>query len=202
MSPDPVFARITFPSLGVSEPSEDLDRARIRGHAAGYAAGLRAAAAEAEILALAALAESEQREAASRNALSSALGALRSATEQAAAIRHPILAEADSALAAAAIDLAEAIIGRELDDTESSAKTAVRRAISVVAADDVLEVRLHPDDLTVISSDRTDTPGLQLVADASLNRGDAVLTVPDGSVDARISTALARARTVLLGGQQ
>jgi flagellar assembly protein FliH len=202
MSPDPAFARLTFPSLGVAEPSEDLDRARIRGHAAGYAAGLRTAAAESAALELSMIAEREQRDVETRTAVSSALSALRFATEQVAAIARPLLAEADSALAAAAIDLAEAIIGRELDDTESSAKTAVRRAMSVVAVDDVLGVRLHPDDLAVISADSAETPGLQLIADASLNRGDAVLEVPDGSVDARISTALARARAVLLGGLQ
>jgi flagellar assembly protein FliH len=202
MSPEPAFARLTFPSLGVIEPSEDLDRARIRGHAAGYAAGLRKAAAEAEVLEAAALAAREQRSAASREAVSSALDALRSATEQVGAIRRVVLAEADSALAAAAIDLAEAIVGRELDDAESSAKAAVHRAMSVVAVEDVLGVRLHPEDLAVISADGAALPGLQLVSDDSLDRGDAVLDVPDGIVDARISTALARARAVLLGGQQ
>jgi flagellar assembly protein FliH len=202
MSPEPAFARLTFPSLGVIEPSEDLDRARIRGHAAGYAAGLRKAAAEAEALEVAALAAQEQRSTASREAMSSALGALRSATEQACAIRRVVLAEADSALAVAAIDLAEAIVGRELDDSENSAKAAVHRAMSVVAADEVLAVRLHPEDLAVINADGAAPPGLQLVSDDSLDRGDAVLEVSDGVVDARISTALARARAVLLGGQQ
>jgi flagellar assembly protein FliH len=202
MSPDPAFARLTFPSLGVNEHSEDLDRARIRGHAAGYAAGLRKAAAEAEVLEVAALAAREQQSAAHRVAVASALGALRSATEQVAAVRRVVLAEADSALAAAAIDLAEAIVGRELDDTETSAKTAIHRAMSVIAVDDVLGVRLHPEDLAVISADGVALPGLQLISDESLDRGDAVLNVPDGIVDARISTALARARAVLVGGQQ
>jgi flagellar assembly protein FliH len=44
--------------------------------------------------------------------------------------------------------------------------------------------------------------GLHLVSDPGLDRGDAVLDVPDGIVDARISTALARAKAVLVGGQQ
>jgi flagellar assembly protein FliH len=202
MSPDPAFARLAFPSIGPIEPSEDLDRARIRGHAAGYAAGLRIAAAEAEILAVAALAAQEKRDAASRATVLSALGALRLATEQVGEIRRVVLAEADSALAAAAIDLAETIIGRELDDAENSAKTAVLRAMSVVAFDDVLGVRLHPEDLAVISADGAGVQGLHLVSDPSLDRGDAVLDVPDGIVDARISTALARARAVLVGGQQ
>jgi flagellar assembly protein FliH len=202
MSPDPTFAKLTFPSIGAAEPSEDLDRARIRGHAAGYAAGLRVAAAEAEILEVAALAAQEKRDAASRAAVLSALAALRTATEQVGAIRREVLGEADSALAAAAIELAEAIIGRELDDTENSAKTAVRRAISIIAVDDVLGVRLHPEDLAVISADDTGVQGLHLISDPSLDRGDAVLDVPDGIVDARISTALARARAVLVGGQQ
>jgi flagellar assembly protein FliH len=113
-----------------------------------------------------------------------------------------VLAEADSALAAAAIDLAEAIIGRELDDRENSAKTAVLRAMSIVAIDDVLGVRLHPEDLAVISADGAGVQGLHLVSDPGLDRGDAVLDVPDGIVDARISTALARAKAVLVGGQQ
>jgi flagellar assembly protein FliH len=201
MLTDAAFSKLSFPSIGAARSEEEFEHARTRGHAAGYAAGLRQAALAAEALRDAAEADNDERASVARVAVLSALRALDSAREQVAAANGLVLAAADAALAAAALDLAEAIIGRELDDAETSAKAAVSRALSGVAPDEVVALRLHPDDIAVLGADAGQLAGLHVVADPSLARGDAIVTLPDGSVDARIASALERARAVLLGGQ-
>ena len=58
--------------------------------------------------------------------------------------------------------------------------------------------RLHPADLAALG-DAVAASSVPLVADARLARGDAEVDLPAGLVDARLVTALARARTALLG---
>jgi flagellar assembly protein FliH len=60
-------------------------------------------------------------------------------------------------------------------------------------------VRLHPADLAALG-DAVAASSVPLVADSRLARGDAEVDLPAGLVDARLVTALARARTALLGG--
>jgi flagellar assembly protein FliH len=201
MSTDAAFVGLSFPALDTAHSQEEFERARTRGHAAGYAAGLRKAAEESAVVATAARIANDEFAAAERASVLSALRALSAATERVAVLKRPVLAEADLALAAAAIELAEVIIGRELSDAPLSARTAVRRALADVDPDDVLAVRLHPEDLAVLAADAQSDAALHFIADASLERGDAVVDVPNGSVDARISSALGRARSVLLEGQ-
>lgn len=65
---------------------------------------------------------------------------------------------------------------------------------------EVAAVRLHPADVAVLKAvGMSEAAGVDLVPDASLARGDAMAQYPDGWLDARIGTALARARAVLLG---
>jgi flagellar assembly protein FliH len=199
MSTDTVFSELTYPSLVTAGAEEETERARVRGHAAGYAAGLRAAEADAAILAESTRAERDALRGDAGIALASALGALEAAAGRVQDIAALVLADADAALAAAAIELAESILGRELADDEASARVAMTRAMSTVAPDAVLDVRLSPVDLAVLGGNGIGADGLagstvRLIADATLDRGDAVVDVPEGRVDARISSALERAR--------
>ena len=75
-------------------------------------------------------------------------------------------------------------------------------ALARVRAADVepVAVRLHPEDLRALGPDPELPEGARLVADPSLSRGDAVADLPDGWLDARIGTALERARTALETG--
>ncbi len=94
-----------------------------------------------------------------------------------------------------AIDLAELIIAAELSDAGASAAAAARRALSATDAAAVRRLRLHPDDLRVLSAEAgDDIPGLTLVPDETLTRGDAVAVLEHGVIDARVGTALDRAR--------
>jgi flagellar assembly protein FliH len=191
---------IVFPSLQTSGESEGFTR----GHAAGYSAGLRKAEAEARAL----RAQLETQHTAAREGgqrrLASAVVLLDAAAAALRARTTPVLAEADAELAAAAVALAEAVIGRELSDAPTGAKAALERALSAPDSDAVVAVRLHPADIALLEAEllkteRSTAAQVAFVPDSSLARGDAVAEYPDGELDARIRTAVARARAALAG---
>lgn len=195
---------IVFPSLQTSGESEGFTR----GHAAGYSAGLRKAEAEARAL----RADLEAQHIAAREEgqlrLASAVVLLEAAATALQARTAPVLEEADAELAAAVVALAEAVIGRELSDAETGAKAALERALSAPDSEAVMAVRLHPADLALLEAElleaellktKTTAAHVAFVPDPSLARGDAVAEYPDGELDARIGTAVARARAALAG---
>jgi len=128
----------------------------------------------------------------------------------------PVLADAEASVASAAVDLAEAIVGnvvrasRPAHDATvadgpdgpgsqeariaSGAEATVRRALASVDRTVPVAVRLSPADAARVAG--LDLP-VPVVADGTLRDGDAVVDLPDGMLDARIATALDRARTAL-----
>ncbi|QNE15621.1 hypothetical protein [Pseudarthrobacter sp. NBSH8] len=214
MSTESSHRTVTFPAVEISGRSESRDRGYVQGHAAGYAAGLRAAAKEQARLAAQLHAGHEAATAAGREAANHKLVLL---TAAAAAFQQRftmVLQDAETVLAASALELAEAVLGYELDDGERTARAALQRALSGSAAatgenvggrvrggtPEVAAVRLNPADIVVLAaSGITQGIGVELVPDSSLARGDAMAQYPEGWLDARLGTALARARTALLG---
>lgn len=184
---------VVFPSLHDSGEAEGFTR----GHAAGYAAGLRKADTEAGLR----RAEFEAERAAAleqdRRRTERAVAVLEAAARALHARTAPVLAAAEAELASAAVAIAEAVVGHELADAETGAKAALARALSGVDAAAVIAVRLHPADLALLEG--ASTAGVVLAADPTLAPGDAVADYPDGELDARISTALARATAALAG---
>ncbi|NKX53612.1 FliH/SctL family protein [Arthrobacter mobilis] len=199
MSTEARFSPLSYPALPDSRQERVEEQARARGHAAGYAAGLRAAAVAVKEQQARLQAEHE---AAVRNgqarveqtvqALNMAVRALQQRTV-------PVLADAQDTLAAAALELAEAVLGCELADGGRGARAAVARVLQQVDAASVQKVRMHPADLTVLDPDVRGRAGVEFVPDSSLARGDAVAEFADGYLDAKIGTALARAKAALLG---
>ncbi len=76
----------------------------------------------------------------------------------------------------------------------SGAETTVRRALASIDRSVPVAVRLSPADAARVAD--VDLP-VPVVADPALRDGDAVVDLPDGILDARIATALDRARTAL-----
>ena len=112
------------------------------------------------------------------------------------------LHDAEEVLARTALELAEAILGYELAEGTRTARAALARALSGNDAATVLAIRLHPADIEVLAKEGQDLPaGLPLLADPSLNRGDAKVEYQQGWLDASLGSALARARAALLGDQ-
>ena len=195
----PAFTAIAFPAVRSRQNSEADDQARARGYAAGFAQGARAAEhelAERRAHLDAGFAEAaEQAEA----LLQRRIAAVETMLRALEARLQPVVESAQESLAVSAMDLAEAILGVELRDAGTSAKSIVSRVLSTVDAAEPTVVRVHPGELPLLTGLFGGHEAIRLVADDSLDRGDAVAELPSGFVDARISTALARARCALLG---
>ena len=208
---------VVFPAVQPSARTEEQDRGYVQGHAAGYAAGLRAGAADQTRLASRLQAEHNAATASNRAAAAQSVALLAAAAAAFQQRFRLVLQDAETVLAASALDLAEAVLAYELDDGDRTARAALQRALSGGAAgagdsagdrlkggaQEVSAVRLHPADIAVLAaSGITEGIGVELVPDSSLARGDAMAQYPEGWLDARLGTALARARAALLGPLQ
>lgn len=186
------------PLPGGSRHSREQDRAE--GYAAGYAAGAHAAAeqgAQQRALLAAAHRANEERWDASVEA---ALGTLARAARAADARTLPVVEDVQRALVLAAVELAEAVLGRELADGETSARAALARALAAPAELGVHTVRLSAADVAQLEALGITAPdGVALVADQRLRPGDALSEHGSGYLDGRVAGALDRARRALLG---
>ena len=117
---------VVFPTVDPAGESEGWTR----GHAAGYAAGLRRAAEElaareAELGARHAAAVAGERARTDR-----AVTVLDAAARALEARAAPVLADADTQVLAAALSIAEVVLGCELSDARHAARAALARALS------------------------------------------------------------------------
>lgn len=213
---DTVVHRVAFPVLADPAGRERASSADVRGHAAGYTAGLRAAQAETDALRARLETEHAARITALQADTARRIAVLDAATNAMLSTVAPVLADAEASVASAAVDLAEAIVGnvvrasRPAHDATvtdgpdgqgsrearivSGAEATVRRALASVDRTVPVAVRLSPADAARVAG--LDLP-VPVVADGALRDGDAVVDMPDGMLDARIATALDRARMAL-----
>jgi flagellar assembly protein FliH len=197
MSSDDGFATLSYPALRSPASESRDDQARVAGHAAGYAAGLR----EAEAHVAARIAELEADTAASivhgRARVDLAVSVLGAAAAALDSRTVPVLETAHATLAESAMLIAEAVVASELGDAGAAARSALHRALDSVDVALVHSVRMNPSDLAVLGPEVLAAAGVTFVPDASLARGDAETRFPDGYLDARIGSALARVKTAI-----
>ena len=122
----------------------------------------------------------------------------------------------EDALARTAVDLAAAIVGRELQVADSPGADALARALALVPAGAAATARLHPADAALLDDARPSTliapdslsgpagprgvpAGVTIVADPSIEPGGCILEVGDSRIDAQLGPALDRVRAALLG---
>ncbi|WP_439691457.1 hypothetical protein ACRQ4B_10850 [Curtobacterium sp. SP.BCo] len=210
---DIAVQRVAFPVIADPAGRARAVSADVRGHAAGYAAGLRQAQAETDALRARLEAEHVAAVAAVRADTARRIAVLDAATNAMLAQVAPVLDAAEQSVAAAALDLAEAVVGyairasrQEADGPAdasgvglearraSGAEATVRRALATIDRTVAVAVRLSVADAARVAG--LDLP-VPVVADPGLRDGDAVVDLPDGLLDARIATALDRARTAL-----
>jgi len=190
MSAD-VFAPVAFPRLRDADLERERARERRRGYADGHAEGFRAGAQAATAAAATAAAAEAERAAAHARSVDTALTALEAAAASLTARAEALTAASDARVFDAAI------VGAELADDERSARATVRRALAAADPAELQAVRLNPADLTVLERLGAHPDGVVLMADETLERGDAVAALTDGHIDARVGSALARARRAL-----
>ena len=203
------FERLAFPVVADAGFANRVASAEVRGHAAGYAAGLRVAHAETEALRARLDAEHAARSAALEAETARRVAALVAATDALLARTVPVLESAEQSVVDAAMELADAAVGyairasRPAPDTasaglearaESGAEATVRRALALVDHTVAIAVRLSPADAAAVAA--LDLP-VAVRADVMLADGDAVVDLPDGVLDARIGVALDRAKDAL-----
>ena len=201
MSTEAELQRVVFPDIQPAARSRKEDRGYTQGHASGYAAGIQAAAAEQRRLREQFHAEHRAMLDAGRLAVAQAVRVLEAAAAASQQRRGAVLEEAQDVLAASAMELAEALLGYELNDGGNTARAALARALATVSdVQTVTTVRLHPADLAALDAvDVGSVAGVELKADAALSPGDAIAEYPQGWLDARLSTAVDRAKAALLG---
>ena len=104
------------------------------------------------------------------------------------------MAQIEDDLAAAALTIAEAVIGRELALADAPGQDAIARALALAPAGDAI-VRLHPDDVATAGGDFGRE--LTILADPTVEPGGCIVEIGACTIDAQISTALDRVREAL-----
>lgn len=99
-------------------------------------------------------------------------------------------------VAEAALQLAEAIVGRSLAG-EAPAAAAIARAMALVPSGEPAVVRLHPDDVDVVGP--MDREEIRVVVDPAVRPGGCIVDAGASSIDGGIAAAVDRARAALLG---
>jgi len=192
---------------GVPADSAPVERAkqaaRTTGYAEGWAQGRRVAAVEADAAAERARAVEQAHDQRRAAALASSINALGRAVTNLETQLMPTLHELQDAVLAHAFELAEAIVGRAMDDPEGRAVAALRRAMNAAPDQGDIVVSLHPDDFRSLVGTATDADynyegrPVHLRPEPALRPGDAVAENGTTTVDASITAAVARARAAL-----
>ena len=182
-------------------------RVRAEAEAAGYAAGWAQGQREAEATARRQrdriAAEAGHAAETTATAVARAITAMAAAADALERQLAPAAEELEELIVRTAFALAEAIIGRELAVAEAPGYDAVCRALALAPIGRPVTVRLHPADHRVLAGDsgavevEIDRRSITLVADSTLDAGDAVAHTDASTIDARIGAALARTREVL-----
>ena len=192
---------------GIPADSAPVERAkqqaRTAGYAEGWAQGRQVAALEAEAAAERARAVEQAHDQRRTAALGQAINALGRAVTGLETALMPTLHELQEAVLAHAFELAEAIVGRAMDDPDGRAVAALRRAMNAAPDQGDIVVNLHPDDFHNLVGTATDADynyegrPVHLRPNPALRPGDAVAENGTTTVDATIAAAVERAREAL-----
>jgi flagellar assembly protein FliH len=189
------------PAVAAAEEQRGYDDGYRAGMAEGLAAGRTAMAAES---------------AAAAARLEGLIAALADAATDLRSRQGLDLAGLEDALARTAVDLAAAIIGRELEVSASPGADALARALALVPAGVTAIARLHPTDAALLDGDRPSSAliapdsaapgrpvsvpaGVTIVPDPAIEPGGCILEVGDSRIDAQLGSALDRVRAALRG---
>lgn len=169
--------------------------ARSQGYSVGWAEGQRAARAEAEAEAAQVAATRHAEDQLRRAEHAAAVAALRAAAERLEDELDRACAAVADAAAGLAWELTRTIVGTAVTEVD-----AVRRALELAPSGGTARIVLHPADAAAVDTETAAAlaeRGIDMVVDAGLDRGDALVEAEDHVLDLRISTALERVREVL-----
>lgn len=174
------------------------------GYAQGWAHGLTDAHRSKAADLAAARAEQRQHVAERTARLGSALSALAQGAAQLETMAVPTCEQIEDTILAVAVELAEALLGRELALPDAAGPAALARIMALAPAGEPVTVRLNPTDAATLDADGgaelratiSGTAGraLRLHADTDLQSGDAIARCGATTIDARLSAGLQRLR--------
>lgn len=200
--PDPTFTPLVVPRIGET-PTDvrgEAERARIRGHAAGFAEGRRLALEEQHAQRLLDQERMHAHEESYRRDAATALRALHSCADELHAKTEAVARMAVDEIERLAIELSEAILGAELSDPARSAAHALRRALDEIPLDRWVRVSVNKRDLALLTAtEMSGLDGVEALASEHVDPGGAIVEIPHGAVDTRISLSLQRARAARAG---
>jgi len=181
--------------------------ARAVGYAQGWAQGLRDAADSQAGQQAAADADRASLRERQQQQVVSALQALQAATDDLRQSTMRVTDDIEDQILAAAVQLAEALLGRELRDPEVAAPAALARVLRLAPANEPVTVWLHPADHHTLTApagraligsvEGATGRGLTFEIDPELEPGDARARCGSTSIDARLSAGVARLREYL-----
>jgi flagellar assembly protein FliH len=188
--------------------SQSRSAAAAVGYAHGWSQGLREAR-ESLLAERLAAREAQRRFSADRRAaLHDALTSLTSAASQLEAAAAPTSSHIEDAIIAAAVEIAEALIGRELADRDEATRDSIARALRLAPAGEPVTVRInseiHADlndaDITDLIFSIADAAGRDITfeADPTLAVGDAIAQSGATTIDARLSAGIRRVKEHLV----
>jgi flagellar assembly protein FliH len=192
------FTPVLYPKLD-PDPQPGTSSAHARGYAAGFAEGLRRAAEEERLAESVRQAELRAFIADGEARLARVIAALGGAVSQLNARLAPVIDDVDAVLVEAALELAEAVLQREVQEGHVTTADTLRRALALVPDEQTVTVRMSPVDLETLGD--INTANIVVTADAAISSGDAIATMPHGWLDVRLFAALQRAKSVLTGVQ-
>lgn len=178
-----------------------IEQGTAEGHAAGYAAGMALAAAEAAVVAEQAAQIAAADEARRQSQLGNAVALLATAAEALRQREATALAEIEDVVADLALQIARAVLDRELAASENPGREALARALTLAPRDCPAVVRVSPvdagqlGDLEALGAGRP----LTVVADPTIEPGGCVVDAAGRQVDAQIGPALQRVAAALQG---
>ncbi|HEX8081423.1 MAG TPA: FliH/SctL family protein [Jatrophihabitans sp.] len=182
-------------------------QARAVGYAQGWSQGSREAADSGAAERAAAQADREFSLAAHRQRVDSAVQALHGAAAQLEQTTMSITGQIEDQILAAAVELAEVLLGRELRDPEVAAPAALARILRLAPAGEPVTVWLNPADYDTLtgpagtaligSVEGATGRGITFETDPDLRAGDALARCASTTIDARLVEGVARLREYL-----
>ena len=154
------------------EATAERRRAHDEGHARGYAEGQAAARAE----------------------LAEALELVRAAAARGAAIRDQVIARAEPDLVELTIAAVRALLGELVLLEPDLVRHTVRQALARAAGQHIVRVRVHPDDVEVLTVTDDLVGGgaaWEVLPDGAIGIGGCVIETAGGEIDARLDAQLA-----------
>jgi flagellar assembly protein FliH len=199
-----VDARLTDPHLQqvvAAARQEAVEQGHAEGYRAGHAAGTAVAVAEAHVKAqqtAQTITDAQARREAQVRGAVEILAVAADAFRQREAVT---VAEIEDVVAALALDVARAVLDREIALSADPGREAIARALTLAPDNCPATVRLHPDDAAGLGALDGLAAGraLVVVADPAVERGGCIADAAGRQVDAQVGPALARVAAALQG---